>query len=251
MQLKSIVDFLDETFSVKKLQDFPNAWNGLQLANNGEIKKIVGAVDANRYSIEKAIEQGADLLCVHHGLFWSGAQPLVGPIYELYKAAMAANLAIYSVHLPLDSHPGYGHNVSIARHLKLSVEGTFCEYMQQPCGLICQDNQNEKMTLSERLRALFPNLHTLNLGPEMPQKIGIVSGSGGQDLLEEAVRCGIDTLITGEVRYSAVSFAQLHRLNIYACGHYNTECFGIKNILDLIANKFHVSCEFIDIPCDL
>ena len=251
MQLKPVVDFLDETFSVKKLQDFPNALNGLQLANNGEIKKIVGAVDANRCSIEKAIKLGADLLCVHHGLFWSGAQPIVGPVYELYKTAMAANLAIYSVHLPLDSHLDYGHNVSIARHLKLSVEGTFCEYMQQPCGLICRDNQNEELALAERLLILFPKLHALNFGPEIPQKIGIVSGSGGQDLLKEAVRCGIDTLITGEVRYSAVSFAQLYRLNIYACGHYNTECFGIKNILNLVSKKFESPCAFIDIPCDL
>lgn len=251
MQLKSVVDFLDETFSVKKLQDFPNALNGLQLANNGEIHKVVGAVDANRYSIGKAIEQGADLLCVHHGLYWSGVQPIVGPVYELYKAAMEANLAIYSVHLPLDSHQDYGHNVSMAHHLKLSIEGTFCEYMQQSCGLICHDNSEGNLSLSKRLYALFPNLHALSFGPENPHKIGIVSGSGGQNLLEEVIRCGIDTLITGEVRYSAVAFAQLHRLNIYACGHYNTECFGVKNLLELIANRFSISCEFIDIPCDL
>lgn len=251
MHLTAIVDFLDKTFSVKNRQDFTNALNGLQLANNGDIKKVVGAVDASRYSIEEAIKLGADLLCVHHGLYWSGVQPIVGPIYELYKAAIDANLAIYSVHLPLDSHPSHGHNVAIAQHLKLSIEGTFCEYMQQPCGLICQDNQDEKLALSERLYALFPSLHALNFGPKNPHKIGIVSGSGGQALLEEAVHCGIDTLITGEVRYSTVSFAQLHRLNIYACGHYNTECFGIKNLLALVANKFPVSCEFIDIPCDL
>lgn len=251
MQLKSVVDFLDETFSVKILQDFPNALNGLQLANNGEIKKVVGAVDANRDSIEKAIAQGADLLCVHHGLYWSGVQSLVGPTYELYKEAIDANLAIYSIHLPLDSHHDYGHNASIAHHLKLSIEGTFCECMQQPCGLICLDNQSDNLTLSKRLYTLFPKLHALNFGPEIPHKIGIASGSGGQGLLEESVRCGIDTIVTGEIRYSALSFAQLHRLNIYACGHYNTECFGVKNLLKLIAEKFSIHCEFIDMPCDL
>ena len=250
MQVNLIVDFLNETFSVKQLQDFPNAFNGLQLANNGEVHRVVGAVDANRCSIEAAIKLEADLLCVHHGLYWSGIQPMVGPIYEMYKAAMDANLAIYSVHLPLDSHKVYGHNVSIAHNLNLHVDGAYCEYMQQTCGLVCYD-EDEKLSLSQRLRQLFPNCHALNFGPEIPHKIGIVSGSGGQSLLEETIRQGIDTLITGEVRYSAVSFAQLHRLNIYACGHYATECFGVKNILNLIASRFSIPCQFIDIHCEL
>lgn len=251
MLLKRIVDFLDETFSVKKLQDFPNAFNGLQLANNGDVHKIVGAVDASRCSIEKAIKLGADLLCVHHGLYWSGVQPMVGPIYELYKTAIDANLAIYSVHLPLDSHKTYGHNISIARDLDLEVEAPFCEYMQQSCGLVCREKAQISASLDERLYKIFPRMYALNFGPKIPQKIGIVSGSGGQNLLDEIVRCGVDTLVTGEVRYSAVSFAQLHHLNIYACGHYNTECFGVKNMLTLIADKFSIPYQFIDIPCDL
>ena len=208
-------------------------------------------MDANRISIEKAIEEQAQLLIVHHGLLWNGAQPIVGPLYELYKKAMEANLAIYSMHLPLDIHPQWGHNATIAKHLNLTTEGTFAHYKDQACGLICCDPK-ESISLEERLQKLFPNsFHALKFGTKKPHRIGIVSGSGGMDILTDALNYSIDTLITGELRYSTVSFAQLHSLNIFVCGHYATECFGVQNILNLLQNNFQIPCLFIDTFCDL
>ena len=249
MDLNTLVDFLNTTFQVNKIQDFPNAFNGLQLENEGCISKIVGAVDANRSSIEAAIQQGADLLFVHHGLYWDGVQPMIGPVWELYREAMQANLAIYSLHLPLDVHPLYSHNREIARALDLSIDGSFAHFMNQSCGLICQNNS--KKSLQHSLEKIFPkSLHKLCFGG-VPQRVGIVSGSGGQELLKEMLKANIDTLITGEVRYAAVSFAQLHKLNIYACGHYATECFGVKSVLNLLHQHTGLPCEFIDTFCEL
>ena len=251
MDFGKIIEFLETTFQVGNIQDFPNAFNGLQLANNGTVHKIIGAVDASRISIEKAIEEQAQLLIVHHGLLWNGAQPIVGPLYELYKKAMDANLAIYSMHLPLDVHPQWGHNVTIAKHLDLSPEGNFAHYKDQACGLICSDPQ-ETISLEERLQTLFPHsLHALKFGLKKPSRIGIVSGSGGMEILTDALNHSIDTLITGELRYSAVSFAQLHSLNVFACGHYATECFGVQNILSLLQKNFQSPCPFIETFYDL
>lgn len=251
MDLGKIIDFLEKTFKVDTIQDFSNAFNGLQLANNGIIHKIAGAVDANRISIEKAIESKAQLLIVHHGLLWNGTQPMIGPLYKLYKKAMDANLAVYSIHLPLDVHPKWGHNVTIANHLNLTIENSFAHYKDQACGLICEDTLSE-VTLEQRLQKLFPHsFHALKFGPEKPKRIGIVSGSGGMEILTDVVKCNIDTLITGEVRYSAVSFAQLHSLNVFACGHYATECFGVQNILGLLQENFQIPYSFIDTFCEL
>ena len=245
--LEEIVAFLNSTFNVANLGDFPNAFNGLQLANDGHIDKVVGAVDANPASITRAIEQKADLLCVHHGLYWRGVQPMVGHIYDMFRKAMDANLAIYSLHLPLDSHPKLGHNASIAHQLNLKEAGYFCNYFQQNCGIVCDGSDETTASLEERIKVLFPcGHHALLYGPHQLNKIGIVSGSGGQELLNEMVKCHIDTLITGEIRYSALSFAQLHHLNIFACGHYATECFGIKKLLALIHDHFHLPCEFLN-----
>ena len=246
VRLEEIVAFLNSTFGVDNADDFPNAFNGLQLTNDGCVNKVVGAVDANPASIERAINKKADLLCVHHGLYWNGVQPVVGPVYDLFQKAMEANLAIYSLHLPLDSHPKFGHNASVARQLGLKETGYFCNYFQQNCGIICEGRSETTETLEQRIRDVFlMGHHALLYGPRQLNKIGIVSGSGGQDLLNEIVKTHIDTLITGEIRYSALSFAQLYHLNIFACGHYATECFGIKNLLTLVGEQFHLPCEFL------
>jgi len=244
MNLDSLVDFLDSTFQVDKVKDFPNAFNGLQLSNNGTVSNVVGAVDANRENIEIAIQLKADLLIVHHGLYWEGVQPMVGPVFDLYRKAMQANLAIYSLHLPLDIHPVYGHNKGIADALNLIVDEKFFCFMDQPCGLICHGRRNEN--LHQKLQQLFPrSLHSLCFG-SLPERIGVVAGSGGQEILKEILRMKVDTLITGEIRYGAVSFAQLHGLNIYACGHYATESFGVKSLLNLLHGYSHLPCKFID-----
>ena len=249
MNLDYLVNFLNTTFQVDQVRDFPNAINGLQLGNNGSVSNIVGAVDANRESIEIAIQSKADLLIVHHGLYWEGVQPIVGPIFDLFYKAIQANLAIYSLHLPLDIHPIYGHNKGIADALNLFVDESFACFMNQPCGLICHGSKDGN--LHQKLQHLFPgSLHSLCFG-RVPERIGIVAGSGGQEVLKEALEKNVDTLITGEVRYSAVSFAQLHKLNVYACGHYATESFGIKSLLSLIHSHSHLPCEFIDRFCEL
>lgn len=106
--LVEVVAFLDRELGTAEIQDYPGALNGLQLQNDGEIPRVIAAVDASLPVIEKAAAGGAGLLIVHHGMFWQGAQPLTGPFYRKIKAAMEAGLAIYSSHLPLDFHPQWG-----------------------------------------------------------------------------------------------------------------------------------------------
>lgn len=248
--LETIVSFLDETFQTHQIEDFPNACNGLQLGNNGSVTHIVGAVDANVNVINAAIEQKANLLCVHHGLTWRGLQPLTGALYDLYKRAMEANLAIYSLHLPLDGHPMYGHNVLIAKALGVSTEKPFISYKDRLYGCVCEGM--ELAELSRRLKALFPRSYrAFCYGSKQPKRIAIMSGSGGQECLNEMVESSIDTLVTGEIHYSAISFAQLYKLNLFACGHYATECFGIKALLQLLHEKTQLPCNFIEDFCEL
>lgn len=250
VSLKTIISFLDETFQTRQIEDFPNACNGLQLANDGSVTHIIGAVDASVNVINAAIEQKADLLCVHHGLTWRGLQPLTGALYDLYKRAMEANLAIYSLHLPLDEHPMYGHNVLIAKALGVSTEKPFISYKDRLYGCVCKGMPLDELT--RRLKALFPRSYrAFCYGSERSKRIAIMSGSGGQECLEELIRSDIDTLVTGEIHYSAISFAQLYQLNLFACGHYATECFGIKALLQLLHEKTQLPCDFIEDFCAL
>jgi dinuclear metal center YbgI/SA1388 family protein len=248
---KEICAYIDDLLSVPLIKDFPNAYNGLQVENEGEVTRLGGAVDASPESLRLAIQNQVDFLCVHHGLHGFGTKPLVGTYGQFYKTCFDHHVAIYSVHLPLDIHPILGHNASLSRLLHLTNVDTFAHFEGQPVGIVARAEKSRQQ-LKQDLKSLFPHsLHSLEFGPLLPQRIGIVSGSGGQSLLEEVQKHSIDTLITGEVRYAAFTFAQFYNLNIYACGHYATEVFGIKNLLAAVSKQFNLPYIFIDITSDL
>src|SRR5215210_7422794 len=115
--LARIVEFLDEILLTSTTPDYPTAFNGLQLANSGGVTKIAAAVDFSSQAIEAAIAEEANFIIVHHGMFWAGVQPLVGPGYTRLRRLLDADVAVYSSHLPLDKHPQLGNNVLMAKAL--------------------------------------------------------------------------------------------------------------------------------------
>ena len=124
-KLCEIVEFLDNELRTTEVPDYSGAHNGLQLENGGEVNKVAVAVDASLATIEKAVAEKADLLVVHHGLFWQGVRMMTGGQYKKLKTAFDGDLAIYSSHIPLDVHPEWGNNVLLAESLGLSVEDKF------------------------------------------------------------------------------------------------------------------------------
>src|SRR5262245_60275732 len=117
--LREVVAALDAELRTLDIPDYPGAVNGLQVANNGNVTRVAVAVDASLAAVHEAVAQKADLLIVHHGLFWSGAQPVVGVAYQKYCALLENNIAVYGTHLPLDAHPTLGNNVLLAEALGL------------------------------------------------------------------------------------------------------------------------------------
>src|SRR5438067_13829972 len=128
MRLNELVDYLDRYLRTADIPDAPQALNGLQMQNSGEVTKIGAAVDASEDAIEKAIERGCDLLIAHHGLFWDGNKPVTGRRYRKLKRLMDGGLAVYGSHIPLDVHPEVGNNAVLARELGIELEGTFGSY---------------------------------------------------------------------------------------------------------------------------
>ncbi|MEN8871283.1 MAG: Nif3-like dinuclear metal center hexameric protein, partial [Akkermansiaceae bacterium] len=104
-KLSEVVELLETELGTAGVPDYPRAYNGLQLQNEGEVCRVACAVDASLPVIEKAVADGADLLIVHHGMFWQGVRMLTGAAYSKLKIAMDSGLAIYSSHIPLDVHP--------------------------------------------------------------------------------------------------------------------------------------------------
>src|SRR6266446_10096884 len=117
--LSAIVGYCDESLRTRKVQDYDGAANGLQVENGGTVSRIAAAVDASTATVQLAIKAGANLLLVHHGLFWGPSHPWTGKRWELLRLLLENDLAVYSSHLPLDAHPRLGNNARLCAALGL------------------------------------------------------------------------------------------------------------------------------------
>ncbi|MFM8885107.1 MAG: Nif3-like dinuclear metal center hexameric protein, partial [Chthoniobacterales bacterium] len=119
-KLSAIIADANRYLKVAEIEDYPGAHNGLQVETGGSVKRVLAAVDAGLPVIKKAAAAGSgSLLIVHHGLFWSGVQPITGFFREKLEVMRKADMALYSVHLPLDAHAVVGNNVLLAKSLGL------------------------------------------------------------------------------------------------------------------------------------
>lgn len=248
--LYDIVSFCDNRVRRSEIGDFPGAENGLQVANNGKVTKIGAAVDAGLIPFQKAIEAKIDYLIVHHGLFWTASTAITGIYYQKIKTLFDGNLAVYGCHLPLDAHREIGNNALIAKALGLKELDWFLPFEDTNIGLIVEAPENREVLVS-RLKTLFPKTFiAIEYGSKAPKKIAICSGSGNS-AINELLKVGVDTLITGELRQAHFNSAQEQRLNLYACGHYATEVFGVQALAQEVAQKFKLPYEFIYTDCPL
>lgn len=248
--LHKIVHDTDSYLKTAQILDWSAAKNGLQLANNGQVTQIATAVDCNLLTIAKAVEIKADLLIIHHGLFWNDITPLTGSNLQKVKLAIDANLAIYSSHLPLDMHPVHGNNVLLAKGLGLRNLQPFFEEKGAKIGLRTNCSIPRE-TLLVRLRKLLgvePLL--IPAGPKIIKKIGIVTGGAGNELAKAAAE-GVDTFLTGEGSHWTYSLAYDLGINVIYGGHYATETFGVQALGKLLGKKFKLPHTFIDIPSGL
>ena len=248
--LSDIINFCNSRIAVDEIKDFSGAYNGLQIENDGSVTKIGAAVDAGLVSFKKATDENIDFLIVHHGLFWTPPTPLTGPNYQKIKNCIDKNLAVYGAHLPLDCHREIGNNAILASQLNLPQSGTFLNYEGNDIGLVT-DCKITRKELTQRLHQIFPRgIHEIEYGPSNPSKIAILTGSG-QSAFEDIKRIGADTFITGELRQHHFNLAQELELNVYTCGHYATETFGVKALGEEVATKFNLPFQFIDTACPL
>lgn len=251
LSLKEIVEFCDARTRQEEIPDFDGAYNGLQVENNGSVTKIGAAVDAGLRSFEAAIAANVDFLICHHGLFWTLPIPLVGSDRAKVKTALDGNLAVYGAHLPLDGHPEIGNNALLADALKLKRVGTFLNFQGNDMACIAEGPSGGRVELAVRLKELFPETYqAIEYGSEQPKRIAILTGSG-QSAVPELKAAGADTLVTGELRQHHFNMAQELGLNLYPCGHYATEVFGVKALAQEVAEKFGVDWCFIEQPCPL
>lgn len=247
IRLQEVTTYLDDLFSVETFKDYPGAYNGLQVENSGAVKKIAAAVDACESVIHQAIGEEASLLIVHHGLLWGGVSRWKDATYRKMRAVIAGDLAIYSIHLPLDAHPEYGNNALLARSCGFFEYEPFLETFGVPIGVRIQAKVDRGELLRRVELAVGGPVQFSAGGPAICESIGIATGGAGSQVPQVAAE-GVDTFITGEGPHWTYTAAEEMGVNLVYAGHYATETFGVKAITQHISDRFEVPWLFIDHP---
>ncbi|MFL5574592.1 MAG: Nif3-like dinuclear metal center hexameric protein [Gemmatimonadaceae bacterium] len=254
--LDDVVRHLDELLQTSETPDYGGALNGLQLENSGRVTRVAAAVDFSLRTVEGAVAEGADLLVVHHGMFWAGAQPLRGVPYRRLRLLLERDVAVYASHLPLDRHPALGNNALLARELGLDPAGEFARYKTIAVGVrgeadvATADLVARARTLAERegggVRA------TRFDDGRRTRRWAICTGAGASsDTVREALELGVDTLVVGEgPHHTAVEAGDLDLVIVYA-GHYATETLGVRALARHLSTTFGVPWAFIAAPTGL
>ena len=248
--LAQLTRYCDRLLRTAAITDYDGALNGLQVANRGQVTRIAAAVDATMVTVQLAIAAKADLLLVHHGLFWSPRQPWTGRNYALLRSLLENDLAVYSAHLPLDVQPKLGNNAQLCAALGLKPRRPFFECKGQPIGIEARTGLPRAELVRRLERALGGPVKLAPGGPAVCRRIGIVTGGAG-DELPQAAKAGLDTFITGEGAHWTFGLAEELGLNVCYGGHYATETFGVKALAAHLSRLFGVPWVFLNHPTGL
>lgn len=253
MKLESLLQYLDAYLGLPGHPDYPTALNGLQVGGPDEVRRVIAAVDASEASVLGAVERGADLLLVHHGLFWDGLGPLTGRRLRRIKPLLDHGIAVYSAHLPLDGHPEVGNSALLARALGVPPTERFAAYQGAEVGWWgTLEEATDAPGLARRLEEALDGgpVRLIPGGPERVERVGVVTG-GGASFVAEAAALGLDALVTGEGAHHTYFDAVEEGVHLLFGGHYATETFGVRALAQHLAERFGLEWEFLDQPTGL
>jgi len=248
MRLTELCDFCDDYLKVSEFNDY--CPNGLQVESHPEVEHIVAGVTASLAQIEAAIDVGADTLLVHHGYFWKGeSQPIAGFKGRRITRLIRNNINLLAYHLPLDAHPVIGNNAQLAKVMGWNVEGSFGSVGIHD--IVFHGSLQNTLSLDELSRDIAVKLDTkplsISAGEKPVNSIAWCTGAA-QSYIENAAQRGIDVFVSGEVSEHTFHFAREAGIHYIAAGHHATERYGVQALAELIAEKFQIRQQFIDIP---
>ena len=243
-----IVHHCDQLLEIGSFEDYGP--NGLQVPGAAEVSKVASAVSANLATLRGAIASGAELVLAHHGLFWEfHPRALTQQMTARLRTLLDADASLAAYHLPLDAHSEIGNNALLCVRLGFERSEPFGEAKGARIGFV--GRTADPVPVGELISRVTELLHREPLvqgeGPDRIGSIGIVSGAGA-DAVHEAAALGLEALLTGEPAEHAMADAAEGGLHLIAAGHYATETLGIRRLGELVAKRFEVEHEFIDVP---
>ncbi len=249
-QISALVSTIDGLLEPERFRDLGP--NGLQVPPaTDEVSKVVTGVSAQKELIDRAVDLGAQLVLVHHGLFWDFKPTGLSPVLaERLRPLFVHGIGLAAYHLPLDAHPEVGNNAILCDELGCESHEGFGDFRGTPvgrAGTFAGDGV-AAADLFTRVREVTGREPLVQgSGPDRIRRIGVVSGSAA-DVLDEAVAAGLDAFLTGEPREHVMADAREMGIHFIAAGHYATETFGVRALGGILAERFGIEHEFVDIP---
>jgi dinuclear metal center YbgI/SA1388 family protein len=247
--LADILEELDRLLQPQRFEDYGP--NGLQVPGRARVATLATGVSAHAELFERAVAENADLLLVHHGLFWgSGPGPIDAQLKRRLKLLFDANLSLAAYHLPLDAHPELGNNALLAGALGAEWWEPFARHRGEPIGCLAHmpDEGVPAQNLIARVQALTARAPLVfDSGPPSVRRLAIVSGAGA-DFLPDAVAAGADAFLTGEPAERVMAQAREASVHFIAAGHYATETLGVRRLGEHLAERFELEHVFLDVP---
>lgn len=249
MEQKEFGKWLENLLTPSAYRDF--CPNGICVEASETVNRVVTGVSFRTLLVDKAIEQKADTIIVHHAHgFWNNESRLpVGILGNQLKKLFTHGISLYGFHLPLDGHPEIGNNALIAKALGVKVSETFMREGEKDIACIAEfESPISVSDFSQRLEKVFPYgvKDSFFHGKSEIYRVGICSG-GGASGLQEAVSLGVDTYLTGEIKETTPILAEELGVNLVCCGHHRTEIFGVKALAEKITAELGIFAEFIDL----
>lgn len=250
MDREELVSWLDTYLEISAWRD--SSLNGLQVEGKTEITKVVASVDASYNSLEMAIARGADLIVVHHGLFWGKELPITGPHKRRVKLLLDNDVSLYAAHLPLDGHQEVGNNWGLARKLGLDNLTGFVDVGGRPLG--CKGTFTETMSLHELAELIERELGEQVMvhagGPDPVSSLGIVTGGAAWEVVTAANE-GLDAFLTGEPKHETFYESFERGISSLFAGHYMTETVGVQLLAQKLNEEFGLEHDFVMLPTGL
>lgn len=249
--LDELIRTLDALLESAGFEDYGP--NGLQVpatSADRTVDVVVTGVSAHAELIERAVAEGADLVLVHHGLFWKG-QPLevTRAMHRRLRPLLVGDVALAAYHLPLDAHPEHGNNALLARALGLEELAPFAAHRGRAIGVHGRFDGDgiapDELVARVREACDHEVLHVAG-GPDRIRTLGIVTG-GGTDHVHDALALDLDAFLTGEPAERAYGTAMDEGIHFLAAGHHATETFGVRSLGDLLEREHGVRHVHVDV----
>lgn len=239
-----IIEYINNLLNVNDFDDF--CVNGLQLEGKKQISKIILGVSSSERLFSEAIKRKADMIIVHHGLFWKNdprPYAVTGIVHNRIALLIKNDINLAAYHLPLDSHLEIGNNAQILKKLELNLIS--------PVDIGFLGKLNSPVPIDAFVKLVDQRLETISLafpfGNKKVSRVLVISGSAAYNY-SLAISQGADTFLTGEIKESLVRAIEEVKLNLINAGHYNTEKFGVQALGSRLQKRFKVICEFVDVP---